>query len=369
VKIPPQTKIAVLCATLCLIGAFLACGGGTKTPAPVSSTSGFQQTNLVSDTAGTAAHTDPLLLNPWGVAFQPGQSFFIADNNRGSAKVFDPSGNSDVPSLVGIPAPSGSAVPSTPTGIVFNPIAQDFLVRGTLAQFLFATEDGTISTWSTINGNFPTNALLARDDSASGAVYKGLAILTPQCCREYLALTNFHNGFIATYDVAFNLLATTGSFKDPNLPAGYAPFNILQMGTEVFVTYAVQDAAGANPVVAPGNGIVSVFDQEGNFIRRFVSNGPLNAPWGIVQSSANFGRFSNDILIGNFGDGTINAFDPTSGNFLGQLQDTSGKVITNPGLWALVFRSDGVGSPNTLYFTAGSGGEDQGLFGAISPQN
>jgi len=135
------------------------------------------------------------------------------------------------------------------------------------------------------------------------------------------------------------------------------------------VTYAVQDAAGLNPVPGSGNGIVNVFDQEGNFVRRFASNGPFNAPWGSVQASANFGGFSNDILIGNFGDGTINAFDPTTGNFLGQLKDATGKVITNPGLWALVFRSDGVGSPDTLYFTAGSSGEDHGLFGAISPQN
>jgi uncharacterized protein (TIGR03118 family) len=159
-----------------------------------------------------------------------------------------------------------------------------------------------------------------------------------------------------------------GSFKDEDLPLGYAPFNIQQIGAEVFVTYAVQDAAGTNPVVAAGNGIVNVFDQEGRFIRRFASNGPLNAPWGIVQASANFGRFSNDILIGNFGDGTINAFDPATGNFIGQMKDASGKVITNPGLWALVFRSDGVGDPNTLYFTAGSSGENHGLFGAISPQ-
>jgi uncharacterized protein (TIGR03118 family) len=365
---PVKSKIAVLCASLCLIGAFLACGGGNA-PTSTSTSSGYQQTNLVSDVAGTAAHTDTLLLNPWGIAFQPGQPFWIADNNRGSAKVFDPSGVTAIPAVVGIPTPSGSALPSTPTGIVFNPVAQDFLVRGTPAQFLFATEDGTISTWATINGNIPTSALLAVDDSASGAVYKGLAILTPACCREYLALANFSHDFIATYDIGFNPLAIPGSFKDPNLPAGFAPFNIQQIGTQIFVTYAVQDASGANPVVAPGNGIVSIFDQEGNFIRRFASNSPLNAPWGIVQASPNFGRFSNDILIGNFGDGTINAFDSTTGSFLGQLTDTSGRVITNPGLWALLFRSDGVGNPNTLYFTAGSSGEDHGLFGAISPLN
>jgi uncharacterized protein (TIGR03118 family) len=363
-----RIKDAVVGATVCLIGVLTACGGSANTPTPMSTRSGFQQTNLVSDTAG-AAHTDPFLLNPWGVAVQPGQSFWIADNDRGSANVFDASGNPVVPSAVGIPAVSGSALPSAPTGVVFNPIAQDFLVRGTPAQFLFATEDGTISTWATINGTSPTNAILARDDSASGATYKSLAILTPQCCREYLALANFSQAFIATYDVNFNLLATVGSFQDSNLPAGYAPFNVQQIGTEVFVTYALQDATGKNPAVGAGNGIVSVFDQEGNFIRRFASNGTLNAPWGIVQASSNFGSFSDDILIGNFGDGTINAFDPTTGNFLGQLHDASGQVITNPGLWALVFRSDGVGNPNTLYFTAGSSGEDHGLFGAISFQN
>jgi uncharacterized protein (TIGR03118 family) len=328
---------------------------------------GFQQSNLVADVGGTAQHTDPGLRNPWGIAFEPGQPFWIANNNRGNAKVFDPSGTPVIPLAVGIPIPSGNTPPSRPTGIVFNPIAQDFLVRGTPAQFLFATEDGTISTWASINGDNPTFALLARDDSASTAVYKGVAILTPQCCREYLALTDFHGGFVATYDIGFNLLATLGSFKDSNLPAGYAPFNIQQIGTQVFVTYALQDASATNPVVAPGNGIVNVFDQEGNFVRRFASSGPLNAPWGIVQASASFGSFSNDILIGNFGDGAINAFDPTTGNFLGQLKDPAGNTIINPGLWALVFRADGVGNPNTLFFTAGSSGGGHGLFGAISP--
>lgn len=349
-------------------GLALMCACGSNPTAAIQNRSGFQQTNLVSDTAGNATHRDPALLNPWGVAFEPGQPFWIADNDRGSAKVFDPSGNPNMPSTVDIPQASGSTAPASPTGIVFNPIAEDFLVRGTPAQFLFATEDGTVSTWSTANGTFPTNALLAVDDSTSGAVYKGLAILTPPCCREYLALADFRAGFIATYDVNFSLLATLGSFKDSNLPLGYAPFNIQQIGTEVFVSYALQDTTGTNPLPAPGNGIVNVFDQEGNFVRRFASNGPLNAPWGIVQAPANFGIFGGDILIGNFGDGAVNAFDPATGTFVGQLKDATGNVITNPGLWALIFRSDGLGSPDTLYFTAGGSGEDHGLFGAISPQ-
>jgi uncharacterized protein (TIGR03118 family) len=363
-------KIAVLCGCLCLLGAFLACNASrTQVPAPSATGSGFQQTDLVADVAGTAPHTDPGLLNPWGLAFEPGQPFFVADNVRGTAKIFDPSGAPAIPLVVGIPLPSGNTPPSSPTGVVFNPIAQDFLVRGTPAQFLFAAQDGTISTWASINGNNPTFALLARDDSASGAVYTGLAILTPQCCREYLALAEFHAGFVATYDVSFNPLATSGSFQDHNLPAGYAPFNIQQVGSQVFVTYALQDASGNSPQVGPGNGIVNVFDQEGAFVRRFVTNGPLNAPWGIAQASANFGRFSNDILIGNFGDGIINAFDPATGRFLGQITDSAGNAIVNPGLWALSFRGDGLGGANTLYFTAGGSGENHGLFGRISPSN
>lgn len=365
-------KIGIAFISLFLAGLCVSCGGyGTQTPTPTPTPtgSGFQQTNLVADVAGSAAHTDPGLLNPWGIAFEPGQPFFIADHNRGSAKVFAPSGDAAIPLGFSIPIPSGNTPPSRPTGVVFNPIAEDFLVRGTPAQFLFASEDGTISTWASLNGDNPTFAVLARDDSAGDFVYKGLAILTPECCREYLALADFHGGFIATYDTGFNLLATLGSFKDSNLPAGYAPFNIEQIGTQVFVTYAVQDASGINPVLAPGNGIVNIFDQEGNFIRRFASNGPLNAPWGIAQASANFGSLSNDLLIGNFGDGTINAFDPATGRFLGQIKDSAGNTITNPGLWALVFRADGVGSANTLYFTAGASGQNHGLFGTISPSN
>jgi uncharacterized protein (TIGR03118 family) len=354
-------------ASALLTGALLGCNS-VAMPNVKQTVGAFQQTNLVSDVGGNAAHTDPALLNPWGIAFMPGQSFFIADNNSGTARVYDASGNAESPLGFVIPPPPVNAFPSAPTGVVFNPIPEDFIIRQTPAQFVFATEDGTISTWSTINGNNPTSALLTVDNSAGGAVYKGLAILTPDCCREFLALTDFHNGFVTTYGVQFERIAAPGTFTDPNLPRGYAPFNIQQIGTQVFVTYAVQDDAGRNPVAAPGNGIVSIFDQEGNFIRRFASNGPLNAPWGVVQASANFGPFSNDILIGNFGDGTINAFDPATGNFLGQLKDKSGRVIVNPGLWALVFRPDGFGDPNTLYFTAGSADEKHGLFGKISFQ-
>jgi uncharacterized protein (TIGR03118 family) len=359
-------NIALLCASVCLTAAFPGCNSATMQPQ--TQASGFQQTNLVSDTAGTAAHTDPRLINPWGIAFQPDKPFWIANNNGGSAKVFDASGSAVAPLAVAIPTPPADTAAATPTGIIANPIAEDFQLLGTPAQFLFATEDGTISTWATVNGTIPTTALLAIDHSAAGAVYKSLAILTPQCCREFLAVANFQSGLIETFDVDFNLLAPAGNFTDPTLPANYAPFNIQPIGNQVFITYAVQDAAKHDPVPGPGNGIVDIFDQEGNFVRRFASNGPLNAPWGVTQATANFGPFSNNILIANFGDGTINAFDPTTGNFQGQLKDATGTVIVNPGLWALAFRSDAGGTPDTLYFTAG-GNEQHGLFAAIKFHN
>jgi len=362
-----KSKIAIF-ASFCLTIVTLGCGGYTNSQ-PATSASGFQQTNLISDTAGTAAHTDRGFTNPWGIAFSPDQLFWIADNKSGHAKVFDPSGVAQIPLAVGVPTPPNGNEPSTPTGIVFNPVSEDFKVVDTPAQFLIATEDGTISTWAGINGNLPAFATMAVDNSGTGAVYKGLAILNPDCCREFLALADFHGGEIATYSIRFELLATLGTFTDPNLPAGYAPFNIRQIGDKVFVTYAIQDDAKHDPVRGAGNGIVDIFDQEGNFVRRFVSNGPLNAPWGIAKASANFGPFSNAILIGNFGDGTINAFDSTTGNFLGSLKDKTGNVISNPGLWGLIFRTDGMGDPNTLYITAGSGNENHGLLAAISFRN
>jgi uncharacterized protein (TIGR03118 family) len=308
--------------------------------------------------AGAAAHTDPKLVNPWGIAFVPGRPFWVADNNSGFATIYDANGVSQFNVL--IPAPPGRASPATPTGTA---VAQTggFLLGGAPSQFLFVTEDGTISGW-----NGTGNAILAVDHSAGGAVYKGLAILSPACCATYLVVANFNSGLIEPYTQSFAPLAPPGSFTDPNLPVGYAPFNIQQVGTQVFVTYAVQNPARHDPVNAAGNGIVDIFDLEGNFVRRFASNGTLNSPWGVVQASASFGQFSNDILIGNFGDGTINVFDPTTGNFLGQLKDQTGATVTNASLWALVFGAGGTGDTNTLYFSAGLANEGHGLFGAIT---
>ena len=324
----------------------------------VAQANSYQQTNLVSDLTGAAAHTDPKLTNPWGIAFVPGQPFVIANNKSGSSTSYDANGVSQGDFL--IPAPRNQNSLATPSGTA---VAEDgdFVLGDADSKFLFATEDGTISGW---NGS--GNAIVAVDHSASGAVYKGLAVLSPACCATYLVVANFHSGLIEPYTQAFIPLAPPGSFTDPGLPAGYAPFNIQQVRNQVFVTYAVQDNAKRDPVNAPGNGIVDIFDLEGNFVRRFASNGMLNSPWGVTQASASFGQFSNAILIGNFGDGTINAFDPTSGNFLGQLKDQTGATLTNASLWGLVFGAGGTGDANTLYFTAGLADEGHGLFGAIT---
>lgn len=329
------------------------------TMSAIAQTNSYQQTNLVSDMAGAAVHTDSKLINPWGISFVPGQPFWVADNNSGYSTIYDANGVTLLAPVL-IPAPPGDVSPATPTATVINTTG-GFLVGGVSSQFLFVTEDGTISGW-----NGTGNAILAVDHSTAGAVYKGMAILSPACCAPYLVVANFHSGLIEPYTQSFAPLAPPGSFTDPNLPAGYAPFNIQQVGSQVFVTYAVQDTAKHDPVNAAGNGIVDIFDLEGNFVKRFASNGPLNSPWGVVQASASFGQFSNDILIGNFGDGTINAFDPATGNSLGQLKDQTGAIITNASLWALVFGAGGTGDTNTLYFTAGLADEGHGLFGAIS---
>lgn len=324
----------------------------------VAQTNSFQQTNLVSDTSGVANNTDPKLINPWGISFFPGQPFWVADNNSGYSTIYDANGVSQAPSPVLIPAPPGDTSPATPTGTVINQTS-GFKVGGFASQFLFDSEDGTISGWYNAG-----NAILAVNRSSTGAVYKGLAMIT-NTTGTFLLATNFNSGQVDVFDSNFKLVALAGSFTDPSLPAGYAPFGIQPMGSQVFVTYARQDAAKHDPVSGAGNGYVSVFDVDGNFVNRFASNGTLNAPWGAVQASASFGMFSNDLLIGNFGDGTINAFD-VNGTFLGQLEDQTGAAISNGSLWALVFGAGGTGDPNTLYFTAGLANEGHGLFGALA---
>jgi uncharacterized protein (TIGR03118 family) len=324
----------------------------------------YKQTNLVSDGAVAAAVTDTNLKNPWGLVAFPGAPFWIADNATGLSTLYDGKGN--IAKLtVTIPPPKGSpsGTMATPTGVVWNPNAQLFQVAGQASLFIFATEDGTISAWSpTVN---LTNAQLEVDNSqgGSGAVYKGLALAT-NATGVFLYATNFRAGTVDVFDSKFAPAKLAGAFSDPHLPAGYAPFGISLIDGNLFVTYALQDSAKHDDVKGAGHGFVDIYDTDGHLITRFSSRGALNSPWGVVRAPETFGPFSSRILVGNFGDGRISAFS-SFGEFRGQLRDTKRHPISIDGLWSIVFGVAAASDPNTLYFTAGTNDEMDGLFGSL----
>jgi uncharacterized protein (TIGR03118 family) len=338
---------------------------------------GFEQSNLVANTAGTGTGpgpiVDPNLLNPWGIAHSPTGPWWVSDNHAGVSTLYDGMGHplpTTKPLVVTIPPPQGSPPDTTasPTGIVFNPTADFAVGSGGLAGpalFIFSTEDGTISGWNE-NAN-PTAAILTVDNSSTGAIYKGLAIGS-NGTANFLYATNFHAGTVDVFDRTFAPVSMSGAFTDSTIPSGFAPFGIQNIDGDIFVTYAKQDGAKEDDVPGLGNGYVDVFDADGNLVRHFVSQGQLNSPWGIAQAPASFGRFGGAIIIGNFGDGHLNAFDPISGTFLGQLNLPSGPSVTIPGLWGLGFGNGAMaGSVDTLYFSAGPNGEKDGLFGTLQP--
>ncbi len=329
----------------------------------------YTQHNLVSDISGIADQTDPSLVNPWGISMSPTSPFWISNNHSGVAAVYDGQGKptpAASPIVVRIPVPSGNTQPAAPTGQVFND-TPGFQISGQPAAFLFATEEGTISGWSPAADR--ANSILLIDNSTSGAVYKGLAVANTNN-GPMLYAANFQAGTIDVFDANLTAAASTGAFTDANLPAGFAPFNVQRIGRKLYVTYAMQDQTKHDDVAGPGNGLINVFDFNGNLLGRLVSNGALNSPWGLAMAPGNFGDFSNALLVANFGDGKINAFDPCSGEYLGNLQDSADAAIAIPGLWALSFGNGrAAGDANTLYFTAGIPGpgnvEDHGLFGSI----
>jgi len=346
-----------------LLGAILSIGAMPQHLA-ADGLDAYGQQNLVSNIPGLAPTTDPNLVNPWGISFNGASPFWISDNNAGVVTLYNKQG-AIIPLVVGIPLPGG-APGGAPTGQVANPNpATNF--GG--AHFIFATEDGTIESWS---GG--PSAVIRVDNSnvGPGAVYKGLAMGTDGG-NTFLYATNFRAGTIDVYNNNFLKASLGGSFTDPNLPSGYAPFDIQNIGGQLYVTYALQDAAKHDDVAGPGNGFVDVFTTDGVLVQRLVSNGPLNSPWGLALAPSNFGAFSGDLLVGNFGNGWINAFNPTTGAFVGTLDDPNGAPIEELGLWGITFDPNGAGAnPDTLYFTAGlpdSSGrlEQNGLFGELNP--
>lgn len=312
----------------------------------------YSQTNLVSDIPGLAARTDPGLVNPWGISFSATSPLWVSDNNSGLSTLYNGAG-APIPLVVTIPGIGGAQ--GAPTGQVFNGSGK---FNGDI--FLFATEDGTIAGW---RGSLGTTAETVFDNSTSNAVYKGLAIETT-LAGTYLLAADFRNNKITVFPSA-GAAALSGTFTDPSVPSGFAPFNIQNINGQFYVTYAKQNAAKHDDVAGAGNGYVSVFDLNGNLVKSLVANGALNSPWGLAIAPATFGAAAGDLLIGNFGDGSINAFN-LNGTLIGTL-GSGGSALVNSGLWGLTFGNGANGgSTNSLYLTAGLNGEQNGLFAQIN---
>ena len=303
----------------------------------------FKVVNLVSDLVGVAPVVDPNLLNPWGLVID-NNTLWVADNGAGVITHYDLCSNKLPPAMIQLFLADGTTL-AAPTGLVRNNTS-GFLVNGSPAFLITATEDGDIFA---IDNSF--NAFLVVDNSATGAVYKGLTIANNQ-----LYVTNFNAGTVEVYDNAFNQLSGF-SFSDSSLPAGFAPFNIATICNKLYVTYALQDAAKHDDVAGPGNGFVNIFNFDGTFVKRFASQGPLNSPWAILKGPKNL-CLENDIIIGNFGDGAINVFSKC-GCFLGAFRDRCKNPLLIPKLWSLVFNCD------RFFFTQGLNNEQDGVLGYI----
>jgi uncharacterized protein (TIGR03118 family) len=325
---------------------------------------GYRQVNLVSDVAGVARSVDAFLVNPWGIVVHNGV-VWVADNGAGISTAYLPNGKI-LPYEIYTPGPKYHGT-ANPTGMVFNP-TNDFWINHinstSPAHLLYATEQGTVEGW-----NFYINdsrAVIPIDNSSLDAVYKGIA-LGQVAGANFLYVTNFHSGYVEMYNGFFNRVK---AFTDPNIPAGYAPFGIRNIGDRLFVTYAKQDAAGQDDIPGRGNGFVDIFDLAGTTVTRLITQGTLNSPWGLALAPADFGEASNLLLVGNFGNGYIDTFDPQTGAFMGRLRDRSGNLIQIDGLWGLEFgeaitQPGGTAHP-VLYFTAGPNQETEGLLGYLT---
>jgi uncharacterized protein (TIGR03118 family) len=322
----------------------------------------YQVRYVVSDGGVPADNMDANLVNGWGVAFNPNGFVWVADNGTGLATLYDGLGNPQ--SLVVTIPGADPDTPGTPTGIVFSG-SNDFQVhKGTASgpsRFIFASEDGVISGWApNVDGTHALHAVLM-----TSAVYKGLTIAS-LAGANMLYAADFHGHKIDVFRANFSPVKIPGAFVDPNVPANFSPFNILALGGRLYVTYAQKEDDGNDEVHGPGLGIVDAYDTSGRLLQRVASGGTLNAPWGMVIAPAGFGDFSGRLLVGNFGDGTINAFDVDTGQFVGQLRSPGGDVIAIDGLWGIAFGNNLNNQPaTTLFFAAGPNDESNGAYGRI----
>jgi uncharacterized protein (TIGR03118 family) len=373
---------------ICVV-AVAACGGGgngsvsSSAESDPPATSSFTDTALVADdntVVATVTTIDANLQNPWGIAVGPGLPFWIADNHSNLSTLYSGNGQNETSTItgsnaVGITIPASAAgADSKPTGQVYNGTG-GFLIPTPngqeMALFIFDGEAGTIAAWAKDSG---ATAVTAYDDGitngAQHAIYKGLALGTVSGAT-YLYATDFFNNKVDVFDTTFSKpAAMQGKFVDPTMPPGFVPFNIAAVGGQLYVTYAMQDANKIGEVTGAGLGYVDVFDLSGNFISRFASAGALNAPWGIAVAPSGFGSFAGDLLIGNFGDGTINIFMPNGSlaTDVGQLKVANGGTFTIPGLWALEFGNGDPDKPlTTLFYTAGFADQTDGVFGSVAP--
>jgi uncharacterized protein (TIGR03118 family) len=330
-----------------------ACGGGGGGGGFGGAGGGqFIANGLVSTSGSGALHADANLVNGWGLAFNPSGYGWVADEGTGKSTLYDGNGVQVNPIV--------SMAAGNPSGIVYNGTS-DFAVSGSASLFIFATLQGQIEAWSPTAS--PTTALTMADNSALGAAYTGLAIGSDAGANRLYA-ANFAAGTVDVFDGAYHLVA--GGFVDPALPAGYAPYGIQAIGSSIYVTYAMPDGTG-HATKGAGLGLVDVYDGHGTFQARLISpGGVLNAPWGLALAPADFGPLADMLLVGNFGDGTINAFTPNTGAVAGMVKNNDGTPIVIDGLWAIQFGNDQFSQPhNTLFYTAGPANETQGLYGRI----
>jgi uncharacterized protein (TIGR03118 family) len=389
--ISKETLAFASVAAVCTF-ALAACGGGgtlgsnssTAMATDPPSSTGFTDSALASNKVGVVATTttiDANLSNPWGIAVAPGLPFWIADNNSNLSTLYSGTGAVETQEItgstdVGIAIPfSAAGVQSNPTGQVYNG-AGGFLIPTPSGQetalFMFDGEGGTIAAWAKDSG---AAAVTAYDDGVvngtNHAVYKGLAIGTVSGAT-YLYATDLHNNKVDVFDTNFSKpAAMQGKFVDPNMPAGFVPFGIAAVNNQLYVTFAMQDQAMHDEVTGAGLGYVDAFDFNGNLLNRFASAGTLNAPWGIAVAPTGFGSLAGDVLIGNFGDGTVNIFTPNGTSLatsVGALMVSNGGALAIPGLWSLAFGNGDPDKPvTTLFYTAGFADQTDGVFGSISP--